>query len=399
MASLADPPGAGLLNQKYVRCMKSTVTDTWIVAISSPWFSLGLPTYARSAKENEVNRLLVATAIVAVAALTTVACGDSAEQTTSTSTPPASSSADAASGAPGPTGIPDGMGSGVADGEFPRTVGHFGGSTDIPAEPKKVVVIATGQLDAALTLGVIPTGAAYGDGADLVPDYIGFSFPQYADQLTQLVDVGNRQEVDIEAIAAIQPDLILANETGSGDIYPTLSAIAPTVLTEGTGVNWKQDFLLLADALGRTEQAQGFLDTFTNDAAALGDSVAGSTPTVSFVRFTADRARVFGVASFAGYIAWDAGLARPESQQFEKTSQDFSEEEIQLANADWVFVSSQDAEADSSAASYTTNPLWTGMSAATQNRIVRVDDDPWYLNAGPTAATIVLEGLKSALQS
>ncbi|WP_415975460.1 ABC transporter substrate-binding protein [Rhodococcus sp. 077-4] len=346
-----------------------------------------------------MNRLLVATAIVAVAALTTVACGDSAEQTTSTSTPPASSSADAASGAPGPTGIPDGMGSGVADGEFPRTVGHFGGSTDIPAEPKKVVVIATGQLDAALTLGVIPTGAAYGDGADLVPDYIGFSFPQYADQLTQLVDVGNRQEVDIEAIAAIQPDLILANETGSGDIYPTLSAIAPTVLTEGTGVNWKQDFLLLADALGRTEQAQGFLDTFTNDAAALGDSVAGSTPTVSFVRFTADRARVFGVASFAGYIAWDAGLARPESQQFEKTSQDFSEEEIQLANADWVFVSSQDAEADSSAASYTTNPLWTGMSAATQNRIVRVDDDPWYLNAGPTAATIVLEGLKSALQS
>jgi hypothetical protein len=28
MASLADPPGAGLLNQKYVRCMKSTVADS-----------------------------------------------------------------------------------------------------------------------------------------------------------------------------------------------------------------------------------------------------------------------------------------------------------------------------------------------------------------------------------
>ncbi len=266
------------------------------------------------------------------------------------------------------------------------------------------MVIATGQLDAALTLGVTPTGAAYGDGADLVPDYISFSFPQYADQLTQMADLGNRQSVDIEAVAAAEPDLILANKTGSEDIYPTLSAIAPTVLTEGTGVNWKQDFLLLADALGRTEQAQGFLDTFASDARALGDSVSngggsGGAPTVSFVRFTADRARVFGVASFAGFIASDAGLARPPSQQFDKTSQDFSEEEIQLANADWVFVSSQDAEADSSAASYTTNPLWTGMSAATQNHIVRVDDDPWYLNAGPTAATIVLDGLRNALQS
>ena len=344
-----------------------------------------------------MKRLLVVTAFVAVAALTTVACGNSGEQTPSTTATP---STDAASDAPGPTGIPDGMGSGAADGVFPRTVGHFGGSTDIPAEPKKVVVIATGQLDAALTLGVVPTGAAYGDGADLVPDYISFSFPQYTDQLTQLVDVGNRQSVDIEAIAALEPDLILANETGSGDIYSTLSAIAPTVLTEGTGVNWKQDFLLLADAMGRTEQARTFIDTFVSDAAALGNSVAGNgAPTVSFVRFTADRARVFGVPSFAGYIAWDAGLARPESQQFDKTSQDFSEEEIQLANADWVFVSSQDTGADSSAASYTTNPLWTGMSAATENHIVRVDDDPWYLNAGPTAATIVLDGLKSALQS
>ncbi|OZD00940.1 iron-siderophore ABC transporter substrate-binding protein [Rhodococcus sp. 06-235-1A] len=348
-----------------------------------------------------MKRLLLATTIAAVTALTTVACGGTAEQTAAPSTSTASATPDAATDAPGPTGIPDGMGSGAADGVFPRTVGHFGGSTEIPAEPKKIVVIATGQLDAALTLGVVPTGVAYGDGAELVPDYISFSFPQYADQMTQFVNVGNRQDVDIEAIAAIEPDLILANKTGSEDIYSTLSTIAPTVLTEGTGVNWKQDFLLLADALGRTEQAQTFVDTFTSDAAALGDSVGGSSgaPTVSFVRFTADRARVFGIPSFAGYIAWDAGLARPDSQQFDKTSQDFSEEEIQLANADWVFVSSQDAGADSSAASYTTNPLWTGMSAATENHIVRVDDDPWYLNAGPTAATIVLDGLKSALQS
>jgi iron complex transport system substrate-binding protein len=350
-------------------------------------------------KENEVKRLLLATTIAAVTALTTVACGGTAEQTATPSTSTEATTGDAVTDAPGPTGIPDGMGSGAADGVFPRTVGHFGGSTEIPAEPKKIVVIATGQLDAALTLGVVPTGVAYGDGAALVPDYISFSFPQYADRMDRFVDVGNRQEVDIEAIAAIEPDLILANKAGSEDIYSTLSTIAPTVLTEGTGVNWKQDFLLLADALGRTEQAQTFVDTFTSDAAALGDSVAGGgTPTVSFVRFTADRARVFGIPSFAGYIAWDAGLARPESQQFDKTSQDFSEEEIQLANADWVFVSSQDAEADSSAASYTTNPLWTGMSAATENHIVRVDDDPWYLNAGPTAATIVLDGLKDALQ-
>ncbi|SNS40691.1 ABC transporter substrate-binding protein [Rhodococcoides kyotonense] len=335
--------------------------------------------------------LSIVTAAVALAA----ACGTTEPAATSSPTPTPTT---AESAAPGPTGVPDGMGSpGVDDGVFPRTVGHFGGTTEITAEPKRIVVIATGQLDSILTLGVLPTGVAYGDGAALVPDYIAREFPQYASQMAEFVDVGHRQAPDLEAIAALQPDLILANKAASEDSYGTLSAIAPTVLTEGTGVNWKQDFLLLADAVGRTEQAQSFIDDFVSRAHDLGDSLPDE-PTVSFVRFTADRARVFGVPSFAGYIAWDANLARPESQQFDKTSQDFSEEEINLANADWVFVGSQQSDAGSRAEQYTTNPLWTGMSASTEGHVVSVEDDPWYLNAGPTAATIVLDGLEETLR-
>lgn len=327
--------------------------------------------------------------LLTVAALVT-ACGSS--DNTVEPTPEPTSTADA----PGPTAVPDGMGSpGVDDGVFPRTVGHFGGSTEIPAEPKRIVVIATGQLDAVLTLGVVPTGVAYGDGAALVPEYLSREFPQYSAEMAGFVDVGNRQAPNLEAIAALQPDLILANKAASEDNYGTLSTIAPTVLTEGTGVNWKQDFLLLADAVGRTEQAQTYLDDFVSRAEELGEQAGNQT--VSFVRFTADRARVFGIPSFAGYIAWDANLARPEGQQFDKTSQDFSEEEIALANADWVFVGSQETGPGSRAETYTTNPLWTGMSAATEDHIVAVEDDPWYLNAGPTAATIVLDGLTETL--
>lgn len=333
------------------------------------------------------------------AATLLAACG-SADTTESATSPSESTTAPttADSDSPGPTGVPDGMGSpGVDDGVFPRTVGHFGGTTEIPTEPKRIVVIATGQLDAVLTLGVLPTGVAYGDGAALVPEYIAREFPRYSSEMAGFVDVGHRQNPDLEAIAALQPDLILANKAASEDNYGTLSTIAPTVLTEGTGVNWKQDFLLLADALGRTEQAQQFIDDFVSRAHELGKTVSTDTPTVSFVRFTADRARVFGVPSFAGYIAWDANLARPESQQFDKTSQDFSEEEIQLANADWVFVGSQESGSGSRAETYTTNPLWTGMSASTEGHIVTVEDDPWYLNAGPTAASIVLDGLTESL--
>lgn len=298
---------------------------------------------------------------------------------------------------PGPTAIPPGMGASEADGVFPRTLTHFGGVTTIAAPPRRIVVIATGQIDALLTLGVVPVGAASGDDADLVPRYLRESFPQYADRLATVTPVGSRQSPNLEAIAALHPDLVLANAAASQDIYPALAAIAPTVLVQGTGVNWKQDFLLLADGLGQEGAARSFLDRFTADAATLGER-AGSE-TVSFLRVTADRTRVFGVASFAGFIAWDAGLARPTSQRFDATSRDLSPEELHLADADRVFYSVQGAtsEADAAKSAIIANPLWKALPAVRDGRAVFVDDDPWYLNAGPTAARIVLAGLGAAL--
>jgi iron complex transport system substrate-binding protein len=298
---------------------------------------------------------------------------------------------------PGPTSIPDGMGAPEADGVFPRTITHFGGTTTIAAPPQRVVVIATGQTDAILTLGVVPVGVAYGDDADLVPRYVQDAFPQYTAQLATVASVGSRQSPNLEAIAALHPDLVLANAAASEDVYPALSAIAPTVLTEGTGVNWKQDFLLLADSLGRKGTAQVFLDGFAVDAARLGETAGEDT--VSFLRVTVDRTRIFGVASFAGFIAWDAGLQRPEAQRFDATSKDLSPEELQLADADRIFYSVQGAATDAQTAESATmaNPLWSALPAVRDGLAVFVEDDPWYLNAGPTAARIVLTGLEAAL--
>lgn len=315
----------------------------------------------------------------------------------STETPPPPAPAVPTGEPPGPTSIPAGMGAAEPDGSFPRTITHFGGVTSIPAAPLRVVVIATGQTDAVLTLGIVPVGAAYGDDADLVPRYVRDAFPQHAAQLAAVAPVGSRQSPNLEAIAALRPDLVLANAAASQDAYPALSAIAPTVLVQGTGVNWKQDFLLLADALGREGAAQAFLDGFAADAARLGDSAGEQT--VSFVRVTAERTRIFGVASFTGFIAWDAGLRRPESQRFAKTSQDLSPEELRLADGDRIFYSVQGATTAAQAAesAVVANPLWSTLPAVRDGRAVLVDDDPWYLNAGPTAAMLVLAGLEEAL--
>nr|WP_254057462.1 ABC transporter substrate-binding protein [Clavibacter michiganensis] len=291
--------------------------------------------------------------------------------------------------------MPDGKGSGQPDGVFPRTVVHFAGTTTIPAAPQRVAVISTGQADALLTLGVVPVASTAADGAAVVPDYLTRAFPEDADALAAVAPLGDRISPDIESVAAAEPDLILMNVTGkdAASLYASLSAIAPTVATQGTGLYWKQDLLLLADAVGRTEQAASWLDSYQSDAAAFGAGVEAGT-TVSFVRSSADRLRVFGVASFSGSVAEDAGLARPEAQDFtDATSRDISEEQIDLAEGDHVFAGVQGGDEEA----LTGLPLWPTLQAVEDDAVTFVDDDVFYLNTGPTAARAVLEAMRSAL--
>jgi len=296
----------------------------------------------------------------------------------------------AAQGYTTPRTMPAGKGSGAADGVFPRTVAHFQGETTLPSEPKKVVVISTGQADALLSLGIVPAGSTAGDGAAMIPPYLYAAFPGQKQALDGVKYVGNRFAPDLESIANIKPDLIVMNNAGKDAkaLYTGLSALA-----QGTGLYWKQDFLLLADAVGKADQAQKWLADYHAEAAAIGQRVQ-DTPTVSFLRRNAGRTRIFGIASFSGSVAEDCAIARPASQQFtDDTSKDISGEQLDQVDAGWIFYGVQGGKA----AELTSLALWPTLTAVTENHAVAVDDDVFYLNVGPAAARRVLTVLEHTL--
>ncbi|MGN7969075.1 ABC transporter substrate-binding protein [Microbacterium sp. 22296] len=299
------------------------------------------------------------------------------------------SSVDAEAGASGEwvvsRDLEPGMGSTEPDGVFPREVTHFEGVTEIPTRPSRIAVVSTGQLDALLTLGTVPAAATRAENSGLVPDYLLDAFPQDVAALASMTDIGQRTEPDLEAVAQAAPDLILINATRGAELYDSLSAIAPTVVTKGNGVNWKSDFLLIADALGDEGAARGILDALHSDSAAFARTHPAGDPTVSFLQSTGDRTRIMGVPSFAGGIAEDLGLGRPASQQFDETSQEISAEQIDLADADHVFY----AGTGQGVAFIEEAPLWPTLDAVAAGRTTAVDFDPWFMNAGPTAARIV----------
>jgi iron complex transport system substrate-binding protein len=282
--------------------------------------------------------------------------------------------------------------SATADAAFPRTVTHAMGETEIPERPERVVVLDTGELDSALSLGVTPVGA--------VTTAVSEDFLSYlADGASQVERVGTIAEPNLEAIAALQPDLILSNKVRHEDIYAQLSQIAPTVFAERVGAVWKDNFGLAAESLGLEDEAASALADYERAAARLGESIgdpAGTT--VSPLRFVAGTIRAYQPGSFIGTVLADIGLSQVELPTGEvPTFAEISAEELTAADADIVLHSSYGPAEDSGAATVLGGPLWPRLGAVQSGQAYPVEDDVFFTGIGLTAATLIVEHLTEQL--
>jgi iron complex transport system substrate-binding protein len=279
-----------------------------------------------------------------------------------------------------------------SDAAFPRTVVHAMGETDIPARPERVVVLDTGELDSALSLGVVPVGAVT---ADVSADFLSY----LAEGAAGVDRVGTISEPNLEAIAALKPDLILSNKVRHGEIYGQLSQIAPTVFAEKVGAVWKDNLLLAGEALGLEEEAADALAAYESAAAELGESIgAPAGPTVSALRFVDGAIRVYTAASFIGTVLADIGLDQLELPVAQvPTFAELSAEELTLADADVVLYSSYGPAEDSGESAALAGPLWPRLGAVQAGSAYAVEDDVFFTGIGLTAATLVVEDLEAQL--
>jgi iron complex transport system substrate-binding protein len=280
----------------------------------------------------------------------------------------------------------------TADAGFPRTVQHAMGETEIPARPERVVVLDTGELDSALSLGVVPVGA--------VTTAVSSGFLSYlAEGAADVEQVGTIGEPNLEAIAALQPDLILSNQVRHADIYDQLSQIAPTVFAEKVGAAWKDNFALAAEALGLEDEGADALAEYEAAAAELGEAIgdpAGTT--VSALRFVEGTIRVYTPASFIGTVLADIGLDQLELPvQDVPTFAELSAEELTLADSDVVLYSSYGPSEESGETAALAGPLWPRLGAVQAGDAHAVEDDVFFTGIGLTAATLMVEDLEEQL--
>lgn len=254
--------------------------------------------------------LMAATALAAAIA----ACGGDDGDTSSTapvSTAPATATTD--SGAPSTTSGTEGT-----QGTFPLTITHAFGETVIAAEPTRVVTWGWASADAAIAVGVVPVAIPYqaygGDENGVLPwihealDELGAEVPTVLPDTT---------EVPLEAIAAAQPDLVLAPYSGITDNeYARLSQIAPTVAYPGEAWStpWREVITTVGTALGRSVEADAVLadiDAQVAAQAAAHPEFAGRT--VTAVWDTADAFYVYKPADPRVEFTLDLGFTSAPS--------------------------------------------------------------------------------------
>jgi iron complex transport system substrate-binding protein len=156
-------------------------------------------------------------------------------------------------------------GSSAGDGAFPVTIEHTFGETTIEQQPERVVVLGWSAQDTVYALGLEPVGMPaypFGGGDDGV---LPWNDEHFDPEVTTLLDTADGPP--LEAIAALEPDVILAPYEGFDEaVYESLTGIAPTVAYPGEAwtTPWREQTRMIGTALGLADEAEQLI-TETDD--------------------------------------------------------------------------------------------------------------------------------------
>ncbi|MCZ2811116.1 iron-siderophore ABC transporter substrate-binding protein [Modestobacter sp. VKM Ac-2979] len=299
-------------------------------------------------------RAVRGTALLA-AALVLTSCGgsDSSDDTAAEGTDPATGSSDA----------------------FPVTVETAFGDVTVEEEPTRVVALGWGDAEMALALGVQPVGAS---------DWLGFGGEGVGPWAEGLYDeapeIIETLEPSLEAIAALDPDLILDTKSpATEERYEALSAIAPTISqpvgTDPYVVPFEDQLDLVGQALGKTEEAEEVEAEVDEAFAAAAEAHPEFDGTeVAVAAYTAE--------GFGAYVSGDARVDFMEQLGFvnepaieELATDSFyvpvSEEQLPLLDSDLTVAFPIFVEASE----ITDNPLWQAIPSVQAGNAVVLDDE------------------------
>lgn len=208
--------------------------------------------------------------------------------------------------------------------DFPVTISHKYGKTTIAEEPQRVATVAWSNQDNALALGVVPVGMpkiTYGDDdTDGLHPWVKDQLDELGAKTPKLFDEADG--FDFDAIAATEPDLILAPVSGlTKEEYDTLTQITENVIAFPSGpgwtTTWREGITMTGQALGKSEEAEELiadLEDQIKSQVAKYPAIEGKTAVMSWID-PADLSKIgfYTAQDTRANFLTDLGLTTPPS--------------------------------------------------------------------------------------
>lgn len=252
-----------------------------------------------------------------------------------------------------------------------------GDTVTVPADVKKAVVMDYGILDTIQALGIdvevaIPSGET----------------PSFLSDFSDATAIGSIKEPDLEAIFDFEPDVIFISGRQES-FYDQLSEIAPTIYVSLDSAKYMEDFKyntnIVASIFNKETEANEAIKAIEAKVEAA-KAVTAKTDDKALIILTNDGSMsAYGAGSRFGIIHDLLGVkAADDSIEVSTHGQEVSYEYISQVNPDILFVVDRTVIAGGTNLAATTldNELVNETNAATNNKIISLNPDLWYLSGG-----------------
>ncbi|MGF9698630.1 MULTISPECIES: ABC transporter substrate-binding protein [Paenibacillus] len=285
----------------------------------------------------------------------------------------------------------------------PVTVKHKRGELTLDKPAERVVTLEWTYTEDVVALGVQPVGNA--DNANYkvyVTSEAGLD-----DSVT---DIGTRSEPNLEAIAALKPDLIIANADNNNAVYDQLNAIAPTMEFDpydGDGYNYDkmtEIFNNIAIALGKEDKAKQVLDELDQHYVEAKEKLAAAGKedfhfalTQAFTYQNAASLRMFTDNSVVIGTLDKIGLVndwQPEKLEGYGFSTVGIESLSDVQDSNFIYITQPDDDVFGTAMK--DNSVWNGLNFVKENRIYQLDSTTWTFG-GPISSKVLVDGVVEAI--
>ncbi|WIM39522.1 ABC transporter substrate-binding protein [Paenibacillus sp. PK4536] len=229
-----------------------------------------------------------------------------------------------------------------------------------------------------LALGIQPVGSVIGGD---VKDFL----PHVADQLKGTQKLGVVTDPDMEALLALQPDVIYIDKEYSSKDLAKFEQIAPTIVIDMDQGTWQDQLKEIATHIGLEKKADTFIadyDTKAAQVSTLIHSRLGADAKVMAIRMTPKELRVMSTARPLGPIMFE-DLKLQMADGIDKISKDepyqvISKEVLPDFNADAIFVIiSKGNDAQTNFDELEKNPLWLNLKAVKNKHVYVLDGQKW----------------------